>query len=104
VQPERTVYKGGGDAFYDFPAGVVCPFHWTAQFSLLRGVDLVFSNGVDQSSYTYRIEITNVDTGEVRELHEAGTITYTPLGDSLVETATTGRELSLFFPGDLASE
>jgi hypothetical protein len=102
VQPERTVYKGSdGDAFFDFPAGVVCSFHWTAQFTQLRGVDLVFSNGVEMSAYTYVVEITNVDTGESRVLREAGTITYTDLGNDLVETTTTGRELSLFFPGDL---
>jgi hypothetical protein len=64
-------------------------------------MDLVFSNGVEKEAYTYRVAITNVDTGETRELHEAGTIIFTPLGDSIVETATTGRELSLFFPGDL---
>ena len=100
VQPERTLLRGG-DAFFEFQAGEVCPFNWTAEFSAQKGMDLVFSNGVEMVAYTYVVKITNVDTGETRVLREAGTITITDLGNDLFETVTTGRELSLFFPGDL---
>jgi hypothetical protein len=65
---------------------------------------LTFSNGVEKWAYNYRIEIVNVDTGETCQLDEAGTITFTNLSDTVVETATAGRELSLFFPGDLGTD
>lgn len=100
TQPDRFPLKGE-PAFYDFPAGVVCPFHWTASFFGEQGMDLTYSNGLERQSYTYRVVITNVDTGLSREIHEAGTVVYRNLGGDLVQTATTGRELSLFFPGDL---
>jgi hypothetical protein len=100
VQPERFPEKGHVGDVYDFPAGSVCSFHVSVEFFRREGSFFTFSNGVQKFAYTFWINFTNVDTGQTRVLHEAGSVIFTNLGDDLLETITDGRELSVFFPGD----
>jgi hypothetical protein len=86
---------------YDFPAGSVCPFHVSVEFTRREGSIFVFSNGVIKFAYTFWLNVTNVDAGQTRVLHEAGTIIFTPLSGDVTESVTAGKELNAYFPGDL---
>jgi hypothetical protein len=99
-QPERESAKGT-TAFYDFPAGTVCPFEATVDFYKSEGTYFTFDNGVFKIAYTFWIRFTNVDTGNTRILHEAGNVVTTPLSSDITATRTDGRELSAFSPGVL---
>lgn len=104
AKPVRIIEKGHAGDVYNFPAGSVCPFEVSVEFVRREGSFFTFSNGVQKLAYTFWLNVTNVDTGETRVLHEAGSVVVTSLSDDVIETVTNGQELSIYPPGQLGPD
>ena len=102
AQPERLSLKGQHFSF-EFPSGSVCPFGFSLDFYRTEGSFFAYSDGSTRMAYTYWIRFSNIDSGNTRILHEAGSITFSSLSSTVVAVVTRGQELSLFAPGDLGA-
>ena len=79
----------------------VCPF--PVGFTDLQNTQVVkiFSDGHIAIGGAYKIRVTNLDTGEYRDVNAPGTVRVIPNADGTLTTIGDGRLLFFFFPGEL---